>query len=77
VTLLRGGRELPAEAFFAFFSFSLFKRTSLAEAFLCVIYIELKVQKGKMKDLHVGPEREGHRLWLDDAPDKRYLHHPI
>jgi hypothetical protein len=39
VTLLWGGRELPAEACFAFFSFSLFNRTSLADAFLCVTYV--------------------------------------
>jgi hypothetical protein len=36
-TLVWGGRELPAEACFAFLSFSLFNRTSLAETFLCVI----------------------------------------
>jgi hypothetical protein len=49
VTLLWGGREPPAEAFLAFFSFSLFNRPSLAEAFLCVISIELKVQEWKKK----------------------------
>jgi hypothetical protein len=42
-----GGCESPAEAFFAFFTFSLFTRTSLADEFLCVTYIELKVQEYK------------------------------
>jgi hypothetical protein len=45
VTLHWGSCEPPAEAFFAFFSFSLFDRTSLAEAFLCVTYIESNVQE--------------------------------
>jgi hypothetical protein len=48
VTPLWGGRE-PAETFFAFFSFSLFFRISLAVAFFCVIYVKSKVQKGKEK----------------------------
>jgi len=49
VTPLWGGRELPAETFFAFFSFSLFFRISLAVAFFCTIYVKSKVQEGKKR----------------------------
>jgi hypothetical protein len=47
VTLVWGSCELPEGAFFAFFSFSLFNRTSLAEAFLCMTHIKLMVQEWK------------------------------
>ncbi|KAJ8592382.1 hypothetical protein M405DRAFT_812749, partial [Rhizopogon salebrosus TDB-379] len=47
VMLLWRGYKSPAEVFFAFFAFSLFTRTSLADEFLCMIYIELKVQECK------------------------------
>jgi hypothetical protein len=61
VTLLWRGCESPAEVFFPFFAFSLFTRTSLADEFLCIIYIELKVQECK----HTRLTR---RLLLDDCP---------
>jgi hypothetical protein len=49
VTLHWGSCEPPAEAFFAFFSFSLFDRTSLAEAFLCDIHRIKSSRKEKCK----------------------------